>query len=114
MPDNVIYFQLITPVIYVFPAVLPTVATVIFFTSFSGACRLIIEMILVIYLVKQMNVLNNKRMLNFRTKFHRFTEIWHSMRVFYFNAMINNNFLNIALPDADSATAMIWRQKRIR
>ena len=43
MPDNVIYFQLITPVIYVFPAVLPTVATVIFFTSFSGACRLIIE-----------------------------------------------------------------------
>ncbi|AVL83093.1 hypothetical protein CEQ13_24260 [Klebsiella oxytoca] len=114
MPDNVIYFQLITPVIYVFPAVLPTVATVIFFTSFSGACRLIIEMILVIYLVKQMNVLNNKRMLNFRTKFHRFTEVWHSTRVFSFIIMINNNFINIVLHDADSATAMIWRQKRIR
>ncbi|MBZ7659687.1 hypothetical protein FML34_04050 [Klebsiella grimontii] len=47
---------------------LPTLITVIFLTSFSGACRLIIEMILVIFPMKQMNVLNNKQLLNFRTK----------------------------------------------
>ncbi|MBZ7427975.1 hypothetical protein FMJ31_23250, partial [Klebsiella michiganensis] len=64
---------------------LPTLITVIFLTPFSGACRPIIEMILVISLMKQMNVLNNKRLLNFRTKKHLFGDAGHIVRDIYTN-----------------------------
>ncbi|EOY2235858.1 hypothetical protein ACP1N1_004459, partial [Klebsiella pneumoniae] len=43
---------------------------VIFFTSFSGTCCRIIEMILVILTRRQMNVLKSNLLLNFCTKNH--------------------------------------------
>ncbi|TLV20649.1 hypothetical protein FE839_08330 [Klebsiella indica] len=57
------------------PVPLLTLNSVIFFTSFSDACRQLIEMILVISLMKQMNVLNNERLLMICVKNSLFSDI---------------------------------------
>ncbi|MDV0371933.1 hypothetical protein RVO95_13100, partial [Klebsiella michiganensis] len=75
--DIIIYYQEVIHFICHRRGLLPTLITVIFLTPFSGTCRLIIEMILVISLMKQMNVLNNKRLLNFRTKKRLFGDAGH-------------------------------------